>query len=187
MADPLPQAMILTAIVITLGVTAFLLAMAYRSWQLQGNDEVQDDAEDRRIAADVPLGHHGVAQTESEGFTVRGAPLQGVAPEVVDEPVSRLHGQFDPALDPLSLILQRRYARTVFEGPVLHRGHVPREHHALLRALEHLYSGVHIGAASGSHGEGRRQQDGHLGIEALRLSGGARHPVEIDDRALAYP
>ena len=50
MADPLPQAMILTAIVITLGVTAFLLAMAYRSWQLQGNDEVQDDAEDRRIA-----------------------------------------------------------------------------------------------------------------------------------------
>ncbi|UOE19421.1 Na(+)/H(+) antiporter subunit C [Thermobifida halotolerans] len=50
MSDPLPQAMILTAIVITLGVTAFLLAMAYRSWQLQGHDEVQDDAEDRRIA-----------------------------------------------------------------------------------------------------------------------------------------
>lgn len=50
MADPLPQAMILTAIVITLGITAFLLAMAYRSWQLQGHDEVQDDAEDRRIA-----------------------------------------------------------------------------------------------------------------------------------------
>ncbi|MDA8372412.1 MAG: Na(+)/H(+) antiporter subunit C [Nocardiopsaceae bacterium] len=49
MADPLPQALILTAIVITLGVTAFLLAMAHRSWQLQGNDEVQDDAEDRRI------------------------------------------------------------------------------------------------------------------------------------------
>ncbi|TDQ49978.1 Na(+)/H(+) antiporter subunit C [Actinorugispora endophytica] len=50
MSDPLPQAMILTAIVITLGVTAFLLAMAYRSWQLQGHDEVQDDAEDRRIS-----------------------------------------------------------------------------------------------------------------------------------------
>ena len=50
MTDPLPQAMILTAIVITLGLTAFLLAMAYRSWQLEGNDEVQDDAEDLRIA-----------------------------------------------------------------------------------------------------------------------------------------
>jgi multisubunit Na+/H+ antiporter MnhC subunit len=49
MADPLPQAMILTAIVITLGMTAFLLALAYRSRQLNGHDEVQDDVEDRRI------------------------------------------------------------------------------------------------------------------------------------------
>jgi len=49
MSDPLAQAMILTAIVITLGMTAFLLAMAYRSWLLAGHDEVQDDVEDRRI------------------------------------------------------------------------------------------------------------------------------------------
>ncbi|GAA1694756.1 hypothetical protein GCM10009830_48240 [Glycomyces endophyticus] len=49
LSDPLPQAMILTAIVITLGITAFLLAMAYRSWQLLGHDEVQDDDEDTRI------------------------------------------------------------------------------------------------------------------------------------------
>jgi multicomponent Na+:H+ antiporter subunit C len=49
MTDPLPQAMILTAIVITLGMTAFLLALAYRSWRLSGHDEVQDDAEDRRV------------------------------------------------------------------------------------------------------------------------------------------
>ena len=49
MADPLPQIMILTAIVITLGMTAFLLALAYRSWALNGHDEVQDDVEDRRI------------------------------------------------------------------------------------------------------------------------------------------
>jgi multicomponent Na+:H+ antiporter subunit C len=41
--------MILTAIVITLGMTAFLLAMAYRSWLLTGHDDVQDDVEDRRI------------------------------------------------------------------------------------------------------------------------------------------
>jgi len=50
MVDPVPQALILTAIVITLGMTAFLLALAYRSWQLNGHDEVQDDVEDRRIA-----------------------------------------------------------------------------------------------------------------------------------------
>lgn len=48
-SDPLPQAMVLTAIVITLGLTAFLLTMAYRSFQLHGHDEVQDDVEDRRI------------------------------------------------------------------------------------------------------------------------------------------
>lgn len=50
MADPLAQFMILTAIVITFGLTAFILAMAYRSWQMHGHDEVQDDLEDRRIA-----------------------------------------------------------------------------------------------------------------------------------------
>ena len=49
MADPLPQIMILTAIVITLGMTAFLLALAYRSWAMSGHDEVQDDVEDQRI------------------------------------------------------------------------------------------------------------------------------------------
>ncbi len=51
MSDPLTQAMILTAIVITLGMTAFLLAMAYRSWLLTGTDDVQDDVEDRRIVS----------------------------------------------------------------------------------------------------------------------------------------
>ena len=50
-ADPLPQALALTAIVITFGVTAFLLAMAYRSWQLTHDDVVDDDLEDRLIAS----------------------------------------------------------------------------------------------------------------------------------------
>lgn len=49
-ADPLPQAMILTSIVITFGITAFLLALAYRSWTLTGDDMAEDDIEDRRIA-----------------------------------------------------------------------------------------------------------------------------------------
>jgi multicomponent Na+:H+ antiporter subunit C len=48
-ADPLPQAMVLTAIVITFGITAFLLALALRSYLLTGSDEVEDDLEDRRI------------------------------------------------------------------------------------------------------------------------------------------
>jgi multicomponent Na+:H+ antiporter subunit C len=49
-ADPLPQALVLTALVITFGVTAFLLALAYRSHALTQSDAVEDDLEDRRIS-----------------------------------------------------------------------------------------------------------------------------------------
>lgn len=49
-ADPLPQALALTAIVITFGITAFLLSLAYRSWTQRHDDDVEDDVEDRRIA-----------------------------------------------------------------------------------------------------------------------------------------
>jgi multicomponent Na+:H+ antiporter subunit C len=45
--DPLPQALVLTAIVITFGVIAFLLALAYRSWVVTRHDDVEDDLEDR--------------------------------------------------------------------------------------------------------------------------------------------
>jgi multicomponent Na+:H+ antiporter subunit C len=51
-ADPLPQALVLTAIVISFGVTALLLALAYRSWLLTRDDEVQDDVDDRNIGHD---------------------------------------------------------------------------------------------------------------------------------------
>lgn len=49
MSDPLPFAMVLTAIVITMGMSAFGMALAYRAWQLFGHDEVPDDIEDRRV------------------------------------------------------------------------------------------------------------------------------------------
>lgn len=45
-SDPLPQALTLTAIVITFAVSAFLLALIYRSWQLGQADTVEDDAVD---------------------------------------------------------------------------------------------------------------------------------------------
>ncbi len=67
MSDPLPQAMVLTAIVITLGLTAFLLAMAYRTWQLEGHDEVQDDVEDRRIALLAARDRRAMADADAEG------------------------------------------------------------------------------------------------------------------------
>ena len=50
-SDPLPQALTLTAIVITFGVTALLLALAYRSWLLTRDDEVEHDLADVDIRA----------------------------------------------------------------------------------------------------------------------------------------
>ena len=49
-ANPLPQALSLTAIVISFGLTLFLLALARRQHTLTGDDLVEDDLEDRRIA-----------------------------------------------------------------------------------------------------------------------------------------
>ena len=49
-ADPLPQAFSLTAIVISFGLTLFLLALAVRQRQLTGDDLVEDDVVDRRLA-----------------------------------------------------------------------------------------------------------------------------------------
>lgn len=56
-ADPLPQAFALTAIVISLGVTAFLLAIAFRSRDAVGHDDVEDRAvpEDRSFPAHYDL------------------------------------------------------------------------------------------------------------------------------------
>jgi multicomponent Na+:H+ antiporter subunit C len=39
--DPIPQALILTAIVISFGVTAFFLVLAYRSYQEIGTDNIE--------------------------------------------------------------------------------------------------------------------------------------------------
>ncbi|MFT4202087.1 Na(+)/H(+) antiporter subunit C [Gordonia sp. (in: high G+C Gram-positive bacteria)] len=53
-ADPLAQAMILTAIVIMMGVAAFVLALVYRLYVLnrdegEDDDEIEDDPEDLKI------------------------------------------------------------------------------------------------------------------------------------------
>lgn len=40
--DALPQALILTAIVISFAVTAFLLVLAYRTYQETGSDDLQE-------------------------------------------------------------------------------------------------------------------------------------------------
>ena len=49
-ADPLAQGMILTAIVISMGLAAFVLALTYRSYRLTTAEDIENDAEDRRVA-----------------------------------------------------------------------------------------------------------------------------------------
>ncbi|MEU6644319.1 Na(+)/H(+) antiporter subunit C [Saccharomonospora sp. NPDC046836] len=76
MVDPLPQALALTAIVITFALTTFLLALAYRSWALLGHDEVRDDVEDRRIRLAEREREDG-EESESETTTSFEAPEAG--------------------------------------------------------------------------------------------------------------
>ena len=88
MSDPLPQAMVLTAIVITLGVTAFGLALAYRAWQLTGHDDVQDDVEDdlirRRAEQDETSASFDAADAALPDEEGSDAPVQH--PEIHDVP-----------------------------------------------------------------------------------------------------
>lgn len=64
-SDPLPQALALTSIVITFGVTAFLLALGYRSWRITHDDVVEDDVEDRFVAG--RRGDQAVEEVEEAG------------------------------------------------------------------------------------------------------------------------
>jgi multicomponent Na+:H+ antiporter subunit C len=88
MSDPLPQAMVLTAIVISLATVAFMLALANRSRQLDRDDDVSDDPEDRRIsgkaAADDLTGSDHVGDDDLSGESAmprvpRQAPGAGAA------------------------------------------------------------------------------------------------------------
>ena len=82
MSDPLPQAFILTAIVITFGVSAFLLALIYRSWRLahDRDDTVLDDE------ADVELGAAGGLTTdEVTDVDLEDTPETGDDSDVKDD------------------------------------------------------------------------------------------------------
>lgn len=80
-ADPLAQALILTAIVITMGIAAFVLALAYRSYTLVTADIVEDDAEDVKVttrtradAPDYDLSDHPVTGEPTAAGDAFGHP-----------------------------------------------------------------------------------------------------------------
>ncbi|MBC7725527.1 MAG: Na(+)/H(+) antiporter subunit C [Burkholderiaceae bacterium] len=90
MTDPLPQALILTAIVITFGVSAFLMALLYRSWRLSQGDSLEDDADDvaMRRRGDTSIANDeadsapadsefGADHADAPSATARGAAPDG--------------------------------------------------------------------------------------------------------------
>lgn len=68
MSDPLPQAFILTAIVITFAVSAFFLALIYRSWRLarDRDDTVQDEQVDEEDVTTQALATDEVTEDDIE-------------------------------------------------------------------------------------------------------------------------
>lgn len=62
-ADPLAQGMVLTAIVITMGVAAFVLALAYRAYRLTAVEAIGKDPEDTRVSQ---LSHDEAAAIDAD-------------------------------------------------------------------------------------------------------------------------
>ena len=113
MSDPLPQALVLTAIVITFGVSAFVLAVIHRSWRLVRQEVVHIDEEDRRIAARTP--RHADALDPDDRDPDDVPPEHRAAGDVVgglSDVEARLARQYpDSASDDVALPPTRRRRR----------------------------------------------------------------------------
>jgi multicomponent Na+:H+ antiporter subunit C len=94
--DPLPQALILTSIVISFAVTAFMLGIIYRSWLLARQDEIQDDLEDRRVAATPSFDAEDDAEIPAETSEFPLSLLPSVAAEETPGSERLVDGQVTP-------------------------------------------------------------------------------------------
>lgn len=88
MVDPVPQVLMLTAIVINFGVTAFILALIYRSWWLsnlgdEGDDVLAAEAEEEAIEQDAAEIFH--ASLDDDDEAVRHVLEEGEEPHEGDE------------------------------------------------------------------------------------------------------
>ena len=87
--DPVPQVLMLTAIVINFGVTAFILALIYRSWWLsnlgdEGDDVTSDEEQMDAAEADEALAFH--ANLEGDDEAVRSVLGEGGDGDDADAP-----------------------------------------------------------------------------------------------------
>ncbi|MDO5030564.1 MAG: Na(+)/H(+) antiporter subunit C [Corynebacterium sp.] len=90
-ADPLPQAFILTAIVISMGMTAFLLALVYRQHVYRVTDHVQDDHEDRSLAKRSVSDPAAAPDHDKSDDPITGRPTEAgdkFGPKSFEKPIS---------------------------------------------------------------------------------------------------
>jgi len=92
MTDPLPQALALTAIVITFAVSAFLMALIYRSWRLAREDDLIDDPDDvaLRAVSKVPTDPNDDSTDDTE-FGEKADALIGEAQNLEREDEAAAH------------------------------------------------------------------------------------------------
>jgi multicomponent Na+:H+ antiporter subunit C len=74
-ADPLAQGMILTAIVITMGIAAFVMALAYRSYRLTTEEEVGNDPEDAKVSEKAAMDATAVEEDRARHDVSRDTDL----------------------------------------------------------------------------------------------------------------
>ena len=93
-ADPLAQAMILTAIVISMSMVGFMLALAYRQYRYRTDDVVERDEEDRAVAARPHT--PGPERENSDDAPAGKASAPGeTGPEPFEDPVKEVKGRAD--------------------------------------------------------------------------------------------
>ena len=91
--DPLPQALILTSIVISFAVTAFMLGIIYRTWVLARQDEIQDDIEDLRVAETPSFDAEDDAEIPMETSEFPLTMVGGDGRSVSDQALTRSGGE----------------------------------------------------------------------------------------------
>ena len=93
-ADPLAQAMILTAIVISMSMVGFMLALAYRQYRYRTDDVVERDEEDRAVAARPHT--PGPERENSDDAPAGKASTPGdTGPKPFEDPVKEVKGRAD--------------------------------------------------------------------------------------------
>jgi len=94
-ADPLAQAMILTAIVISMSMTAFMLALAYRQYRYRTADVIERDQEDQAIAVRPATASAAPDHDASEDPRTGRMSSSGdnFGPRCFEEPVKEADGE----------------------------------------------------------------------------------------------